>query len=1396
MQSRWLIFAVFLLAIVPFASAALSDNLLREYRFDGTDDGTMVDSQGNSDGTYTGSLALNGVAGKALNGTGLFSDAADLVFNESTSFTISFWFSTTETDGSFWGELISHNSNQGGWNSRPGLYLYALGTSGIGGGGETYDVINDMYGPTIENWDDTTAVMNTGWHNIVLQWNGTELIQYIDGSLSWAETPAPGTFYFAVNDAASWTLNGVADSFLLDDVGVWSRALSSSEITDLQTSHPDGSELNPPSIIRPSNPIVNYTENIEFWSDLSEGTGVPDNLVAPGSVTASLVNTTWAASVKPAAFSNSLLIGTQSGDIGLVMNATRFDDWNDDFSMRGVCFWVRKTGTQENGWFQYKNATRNETFIANLNGATVNARWNGISSANSINLVTQTSNVWYHDCVMLNYFEGGYSVSNDTMAGVAFSWQNGVYSEGTNFGDYDGWASPSTQWTTYLRPVGLQTPSGTMAFGSAFGFANGADKYIAQPIVFNFKHGFTPTNFQDQVQCLYNGGNGRNYTDFINTCRLFNIKNVTLTDNGSALVGNYFLISAKGITDQSTYKWFVNETEVVGETNHFLPNSQWSASDTVALQITPATEAETGDVMNISYPFAFNGFTGLTNVTEKSPGVFEGYLPVAYQSVYTANMGINASVPNLEQTLAYWVAYRGTEGPLYGSPFAMTRDFNGLWYYYGGQVPFGYYNKTNSPSPPPYNFNQGENLFLDISSLTMEVYLRDTKTNTILKKTLILKADPTTIKTYPIINSTMYGYQTTAYTSSSVNITGDDLVNLAGTNYLAMPLTHSWGYLISPERMGYAGPQGGASHGVLSGTVGNITGSPCISVDQECLYFNGAGNMSVASILNPSGAYSAWGPNMFVTWVYPTNGSATTNQTIISNTGTNAGYFWLRLNGLTPEFRVHNDAFIVSNVSLPLNQWSLLAATYNGAVRSIYVNGQMTANGSGTAVSGAASTRPVIVGSQASGVNPFYGYIDEFYFFPVRSPSYAQPNVNSMLARIYNNGTGNFVMNGFGYEKVSPTNTGNTNYTAVAIISSIKMEPGQVTGSATNKVRLASFPYTLRKVGEVYLYFSISGNVANNLNFNLRSSSYNATTCINKSYDYTPLLGPAKMNATNDVFCNAAAWENFSIGMFENPCNILSNGTTQCSNTNIAWFTFSAPIVSFTTSMDSVCQQLVYPNEKDLPAPQQIQYNFTVDVTPSYDAESYVTYIQRAGQAAITPTCSYTGAGLQRNYTCNATMNYYTKPGLYTIYVNFTNGGLSTAHQNSDVCSYGQLLAMQKTTPGLTFAGAGPGINNIQSSNVITLENTGNVDFTMFLTGKDLTGRTSPSVKLPASAFKVGKTLGSTVALLNNVAENTTIFIPAGFGSNDSIYLWLSMPANTLPQDYYSQDSWEIAGQS
>jgi PKD repeat protein len=258
----------------------------------------------------------------------------------------------------------------------------------------------------------------------------------------------------------------------------------------------------------------------------------------------------------------------------------------------------------------------------------------------------------------------------------------------------------------------------------------------------------------------------------------------------------------------------------------------------------------------------------------------------------------------------------------------------------------------------------------------------------------------------------------------------------------------------------------------------------------------------------------------------------------------------------------------------------------------------------------------------------------------------------------------------------------------------------------------------------------------------------------------------------------------------------VAGGTWGLSMFTIASEYVAPPIVpTLPVVSGQVCSGLVYPNEKNLPSQAEIYVNFSVSLYPDAANNSYVAYLQRASRL-VSLMCSEVGNSTNKQFNCSAPMNYYYAPGMYDLHVNYTNYGLITNSTSSNLCQYGQLVAMQKTTSGLTFVGAGPGKEDINSSKVITLENTGNVDFTMFLTGKDLTGRTSPSVKLPASAFKVGKTLGSTVALLNNVAINTTIFIPAGSGSNDSVYLWLSMPANTLPQDYYSQDAWEIAGTS
>ena len=232
-------------------------------------------------------------------------------------------------------------------------------------------------------------------------------------------------------------------------------------------------------------------------------------------------------------------------------------------------------------------------------------------------------------------------------------------------------------------------------------------------------------------------------------------------------------------------------------------------------------------------------------------------------------------------------------------------------------------------------------------------------------------------------------------------------------------------------------------------------------------------------------------------------------------------------------------------------------------------------------------------------------------------------------------------------------------------------------------------------------------------------------------------------------------------------------------------------IVYDVSVVSPVCEGLVYPNEKDLPSLAQIHVNFTVVVSPSFVNNSYVSYLQRASRI-INLVCSETGNTTQKQFNCTAPMSYYYDAGGYDLHVNYTNYGIVTNSTSSDLCEYGQLLAMQKNNPVMTFADVGPNIPNIQSSVPLITENTGNVDFDVAMTGKDLTGRRNPGVKLLASSFKAGVSLGSAEQLSNNVSVNV-VSLPASLNSNASVYLWLSMPLNTVPQDYYSQNAWQVS---
>ena len=307
----------------------------------------------------------------------------------------------------------------------------------------------------------------------------------------------------------------------------------------------------------------------------------------------------------------------------------------------------------------------------------------------------------------------------------------------------------------------------------------------------------------------------------------------------------------------------------------------------------------------------------------------------------------------------------------------------------------------------------------------------------------------------------------------------------------------------------------------------------------------------------------------------------------------------------------------------------------------------------------------------------------------------------------------------------------------------------------------------------------------------------------NQTSGYVPLT--VSFNDTSTNIPTSWAWDFDNDGIVDNttqnPIYTYADSGNFTVNLTVTNFGGSATMVKtnyiqsigYTTVVSSVCQGLVYPNEKDLPAPAQIQYNFTVQVAPAFNNVSYTTYIKRVGQSAIVPMCSFTGTSAERIYTCNATMNYYKEAGQYTVYVNFTSDGRTSVYQNTDICNYGQMISQHINNPVLTFTGAGPNIPNIQSSAPIVVENWANGEFDVYMIATDLNGRQTPGSKLPASAFKAGTVLGSAVTLSNGVSRDTSITVPAGLNSNASVYLWLSMPLNTVPQDYYSQNAWQVS---
>jgi len=217
---------------------ALTDNLVSYWKLDESS-GNASDSSGNSVTltnnntlTYTGGKINNGATFASATTKCLTTSAGVSLFTN--AFTISMWVKPAVADFSN-NELFAYAPSSGSAN-----IVKCEGTATD----EARFIIFDSAGNFRKDYRSNTNIFaqNT-WTYFTATWDGTTLLLYANGSvLSPTKTIDDGATltstsrYFGLGIEAPSALIGNKLDAMLDEVGIWSRALSSTEVNELYNS--------------------------------------------------------------------------------------------------------------------------------------------------------------------------------------------------------------------------------------------------------------------------------------------------------------------------------------------------------------------------------------------------------------------------------------------------------------------------------------------------------------------------------------------------------------------------------------------------------------------------------------------------------------------------------------------------------------------------------------------------------------------------------------------------------------------------------------------------------------------------------------------------------------------------------------------------------------------------------------------------------------------------------------------------------------------------------------------------------------------------------------------------------------------------------------------------------
>ena len=210
---------------------ALSDNLVAYYKLDESS-GDATDATGNGWTLTNTSVTYSSTAPNILNNYGVFNGGSSKLttastgYNLSGDFSISLWMYSTDMTTYPW---IFHD-----WDNNKNNIFYIIYDNGGGTGKMNYYRGNggtSYAGGSLGGAFATTLNVNT-WYHLVITQSGTTAKFYVNNA-------SPETNTMGYSGGATNTYNhfgGYTSDWLagrLDEIGVWSRAITATEVSDL-----------------------------------------------------------------------------------------------------------------------------------------------------------------------------------------------------------------------------------------------------------------------------------------------------------------------------------------------------------------------------------------------------------------------------------------------------------------------------------------------------------------------------------------------------------------------------------------------------------------------------------------------------------------------------------------------------------------------------------------------------------------------------------------------------------------------------------------------------------------------------------------------------------------------------------------------------------------------------------------------------------------------------------------------------------------------------------------------------------------------------------------------------------------------------------------------------------